>query len=177
MMAREKTSAFVAWVLSKTGTTADKGFLAKLKKAESEATEYQAWEVLARWIDLEKPWERRAYGLIGASLARLKSVKDGSLGIGEALKALFAKRGGDGEIEGSAEASRLRRLLSCKDQEEAVEVIRPLLRYLVGQEIPISHMQLLDELLWFDNEISREKTRLRWAKNFYSKKEIEEATS
>jgi CRISPR type I-E-associated protein CasB/Cse2 len=177
MMASEKTSAFVTWILSKTGTNADKGFLAKLKKAESEATEYQAWEILARWIDLEKPWERRAYGIIGASLARLKTGTDGSLGIGEALKALFIKRGGSGEIDSSAEAVRLRRLLSCKDQEEAVEVIRPLLRYLVGQEIHVSHTKLLDELLWFDVDASREKTRLRWAKDFYSKKESGEASS
>ena len=176
-MAGEKTRAFIAWVLAKSGTNADKGFLAKLKKAESEATEHQAWEILARWVDLENPWERRAYGLIGASLARLKAGKDGLLGMGGALQALFIKRGANGEIEGSAEALRLRRLLSCKDQEEAVEVIRPLLRYLVGQDIPISHAQLLDELLWFDVDASRERTRLRWAKDFYSKREKEEASS
>lgn len=176
-MASEKTRAFIAWVLAKSGKNADKGFLAKLKKAESEATEHQAWEVLARWADLEKPWERRAYGIIGASLARLKTGKDGSLSMGGALKALAIKRGGSGEIEESAESLRLRRLLSCKDQEEVVEVLRPLLRYLVGQEIPVSHSQLLDELLWFDIDTSREKTRLRWAMDFYTKRENEEVSS
>lgn len=177
MMARDKSHAFVAWVLDKSEASADRGFCAKLRKAESEATEHQAWDILASWVDLENPWERKSYGLIGASLSRLKSRQDGTQGMGSALQALFRKRGVSGDIETSAEAKRLRRLLSCRDQAELMEAIRPLLRYLVSQEISLSHAQLLDEVLFFGLDGSREKTRLRWAKDFYRRERKEEASS
>lgn len=173
-MADSKPKAFVEWVLSKTGDSGNKGLLARLRKAESETTESQAWEALSRWIDLEKPWERQAYGLIGASLSRLKSVKDGSLGLGGALRFLWVKRGGETKIEDSSEAMRLRRLLSCRDQNEALDVIRPLLRYLTGQDVPISHAILLEDLLWFNIDASQERIKLRWAKEFYVKSGEEE---
>lgn len=176
-MARVKSHAFVTWVLDKSNSPADRGFCAKLRKAESETTEHQAWDILAPWVDLENPWERKSYGLIGASLSRLKTGQDGTQGLGSALLGLFRKRGGSSEIETSAEAKRLRRLLSCKDQAELLDVIRPLLRYLVSQEISLSHAQLLDEVLFFGLDGSREKTRLRWAKDFYRKERKEEASS
>lgn len=170
-MAQERSEAFVAWVLTH---GSDKGFFAKLRKADSEATAYQAWELLARWIDLEKPWERRAFSSIGASLTRTKTTIDGTLGIGAALRMLSAQKGGVKEIESSTEAARLRRLLSCRDQEEVIDILGPLLRHLVAKNIALSHVRLLDELLSFNYEVSQERTKLGWAKEFYQKSTEEE---
>ncbi len=165
-MAQERSEAFVAWVLAH---GSDKGFSAKLRKADSEATAHQAWELLARWVDLEKPWERRAFSLIGASLSRTRTTVNGTLGLGAALRELSAQKGQVNEIESSPEAARLRRLLSCRDQEEVIDILGPLLRHLVGNNIALSHARLLDELLSFNYEVSQERTKLGWAKEFYQK--------
>ncbi|WP_319757731.1 type I-E CRISPR-associated protein Cse2/CasB [uncultured Sphaerochaeta sp.] len=164
-MENNKVDTFINWVLSK---NRDKGFIAKLRKADSETTEYQAWEILARWIDLDNPWQRRAFGLIGASITRVRAQKDGDLGLGSALRRLYLQHAKESEIERSAEALRLRRILSCRDQRELVAVLKPLLRYLVNNEIAISHTRLLKELLWFDHERAQERIRIRWAKEFYA---------
>lgn len=164
-MENNKVDTFINWVLSK---NRDKGVIAKLRKADSETTEYQAWEILARWIDLDNPWQRRAFGLISASITRVKAQKDGDLGLGTALRRLYLQHAKENEIEHSAEALRLRRILSCRDQRELVAVLKPLLRYLVTNEIAISHTRLLKELLWFDHERAQERIRIRWAKEFYA---------
>jgi len=166
-MAESKETSFVSWVLANQ-KEGNKGLMAQLRKAESETTEYQSWELLTRWIDIEKQWERNAYGLIGASLSRVKTGQDGNLSIGGALRALaFQKEKTLQDLGKSSEALRLRRLLACKDQDELINILRPLLRYLTTNEIGLSHKRLLKEVLWFGIEQSQERSKTRWVKDFY----------
>lgn len=165
-MAQERSEAFVRWVLAHEN---DKSFMAKLRKAGSETTAPQAWELLARWIDLDNPWERRAFSLVGANLTHTKASVDGTLGVGAALRTLFMQKDGGKEIETSSEAARLRRLLSCRDQEELVNILNPIIRYLTTKGVMLSFARLLDELLYFNVETSQERTKIRWVQEFHQK--------
>jgi hypothetical protein len=83
----------------------DKGFSARIRKAESEATEAQSWSVLAKWTDLENLEKTRAYGMIGAAVSRSPFTRDGELGLGRALwHSLEDKK----EAEKSSAGARLR---------------------------------------------------------------------
>lgn len=172
-MAEGKERSFVYWVLRQKHEE-NKGLVAKLRKAESPATEYQAWEILTRWVDLEKPWERDAYGLVGASISRSKREGDGSLSIGGALRVLALSRDKSLDLKGSSEALRLRRLVACTDQNELVDVLRPLLRYLNSKEIALSYERLLKELMSFHFEDAQERIKARWIKDFYVYRTVED---
>lgn len=139
----------------------DNAFGARLKRADNPATEYQAWEYLSTWCDLEKPWERQPFTTISAALARAKPLKDGYLGIGRSIAACYP----DGKTDDSAK-SKLRRLLACDTVEEICRVIRPVLRLIQSRGVSICYGDLLDQLLRFG-----EKQKLSWATDFYGRKE------
>jgi CRISPR system Cascade subunit CasB len=166
-----KSSNFVNYVLETINTTKAKGFSAKLKRADNEATEYQSWEILSRWVSLEDTLQRKSYCLIAASLARSEYPQDGSLSLGMSLRQVFIQDGGEGEIEKSSSSVRMRRILACRDANELLEIIRPVLRLLESKGINYSRRSLLDEILWFNSDLSRERTRAHWAQDFYGSRE------
>ena len=77
--------AFVVFALPR--IHADPGYGAALRRADNPATEYQAWEHLTSWCDLEKPWERLSFATIAAALARAKPQHNGNQTIGRAIAA------------------------------------------------------------------------------------------
>ncbi|MBI9094964.1 MAG: type I-E CRISPR-associated protein Cse2/CasB [Sphaerochaeta sp.] len=165
----EKTKVFVAYVLQRISSGGDTGFSAKLRRADNQDTEYQSWEILSKWVDLENEKERKAYGLIAASLAKGTIENDGIGSIGVALRrSFFAKATGE-DIVKSTECSRLQRLLSCRDSFELLGILRSLLRYLDAKGIDYSRVQLLDEILWFDSTNQRDRIRAGWAQGFFRK--------
>ncbi|HOE90018.1 MAG TPA: type I-E CRISPR-associated protein Cse2/CasB [Sphaerochaeta sp.] len=166
-MADGKEKAFVSWVLRQKRDE-NKGLISRLRKAESPATEFQAWEVLARWVDIEKPWEREAYGLIGASVSRTGKEHDGSLSLGGALRAVALGKGKNIDLQDSSEALRLRRVVACTSQRELVDILRPILRYLNSKDVALSYERLLKELMTFHFEDAQERTKARWIKDFYT---------
>ena len=80
---RSRGEAFVSFVIER--MKSDNAFGAALRRADNPDTEYQAWEYLAAWCDLEKPWDWLPFATVSASLARAKPQKDGALGMGQAL--------------------------------------------------------------------------------------------
>lgn len=143
----------------------DFAMAAALKRADNPATEYRAWEYLADYrVDLEKPWERIPYSTISAALARAKPEKDGALSLGEAI----AKSGKDG-IPSDQERSRLRRILACDTSIEVCAILRHLLSLIESRGIRISYGKLLNELVWFD--ANPQKIKTRWAQSFFRKPE------
>lgn len=172
-MPNEKSKKYVEYVLR--SARADKGFAARMKKADNEATEYQSWEILSNWIDLEYHRDRRAYGLVGASLARANMSSDGFLGLGKALNTVFYQENGSGDISKSSAAVRLRRLLACHNAEELIGILRSMLRFLESKDIKFSRAQILDDILWFDHDNSRERIRTRWAQDFFRAMEKEDS--
>ena len=138
----------------------DKGFAARLRRADNPDTEPYAYGILCAFgVDLERDEERRPFALIGAALSRDKRGRDGDLGLGEALRRCV-----EYEEQGAA---RLRRLLVCRRQEEVCRLLRPLLSFLAAKEAPLCHARLLDDLLAFPAEHARRRIRLRWAQEYY----------
>lgn len=160
-----RNEAFVNFIFQKVHQEKNAGFAAKMKKADSETTEVQSWELLARWTNIENRRQTKIYGLIGSAVARSKSEANGNYGLGKALLFTIADKT---EIEKSSAAARLRRILACQDGMELVRILRPTLRYLESKEVSLDYSRLLEEILWFDNDASRDRTRARWAGEFFT---------
>jgi len=170
-VASQRSEKFVDYVLQRIHNQQDRGFAAKLKKADNEATEYQSWELLAPWVNLEHQRERKAYCLVGAHLARSRQRQDGTLGMGAALRRAQKQSNSGEELEHTPSAARLRRILACHDTLELIDVLRPVLRLLASKEVSISHARLLDDILWFHHDAARDRIRSQWAQEFFGRKE------
>ena len=84
-----RSQTFVAAVLKR--CECDRAFAANLRRADNPDTEHYAYGPLAAFgIALERDGERRPFALIGAGLSRSKAARDGSLGLGEALRRCVA---------------------------------------------------------------------------------------
>jgi len=138
----------------------DHGFAAALRRADNEATEYQSWEILSSWCNLEKEWQRLPYALVGAAIAKAKPGADGYLGIGQAIAKCYE----EGNQSDQAKA-RLRRLLACKTVQEACSILRPILGLASSKGAKIKYSKLLDDLIRFNPEY----TLSRWAQDFYGR--------
>lgn len=150
----------------------DKGFAARLRRADNPATEYQCWDTLASFeVKLESAHERLPFALIAAAVARGEQKSNGTMPLGQAIAQSFA----EGRESDQAKA-RLRRLLACDDTEEVCRILRPLLsliRSRVSQ--PLDYAALLDDLHWFSR--STERVKARWAQQFYGRSPAEEVRS
>ena len=145
---------------------ADAAFAAALRRADNPDTEYQSWEYLAPWIDLEKPWERLPYATVAASLARIKKAStDGSSNLGKAIALCYQ----DGNTDDQAKA-KLRRLLACDSSEELCTVLRPLLRLMSSRGVRVCHADMLHDLIFFN--VNPVRTKTKWAQDFFGKKEV-----
>jgi CRISPR system Cascade subunit CasB len=144
----------------------DSAMAAALKRADNPATEYQCWEYLAEFkIDLEKPWERIPYTTVSAAIARAKPSQDGFYSFGAALASCYDDSAVQGHDSDQARA-KLRRLLSCDTIEEVCAILRPLLRLIASREKKVAYGQLLNQLVWFENDPQR--IRIRWTEEFFS---------
>lgn len=154
-----KEQKFVEFVIQRCNQ--DKGFAARLRRADNPSTEYQSWEILGPWIELDQIWQRLPYATVAAAIARSKTDKNGSLSLGRAMALSYAEKGATSKND-QAQA-RLRRLLACNDVKEVCRVIRPVLTLIdskLGQ--PLDYGKLLSELRYFG-----EKSKIRWAQDFY----------
>lgn len=139
----------------------DNGAAAALKRADNPATEYQSWEYLARFIDIDKDYERLPYATIASSLAKAKAEHNGTVRIGEAIARCYD----DGKDSEQAQA-KLRRLLACDSVEEVCRVLRPLFSLINSKAgIQLNYADLLNDLYWFNTDSQRAKAK--WAQNFY----------
>ena len=178
MIAEEKKNRpelFVAYILKRMngdkekGIKPDTGFTAALRRADNPATEYQSWEYLAKWCNLDKDWERLSFALVASSLAKSRPKRDGYVVLGQAIAKSYEENGRRGNEQDSAKA-KLRRLLASKTAVEACEILRPILSLIASRQVMVCHAKLLNDLLYFG-----EKTKIRWASDFYGKpKEVGE---
>jgi CRISPR system Cascade subunit CasB len=156
----DKASSFVAHILAR--CLDDKGFAARLRRADNPATEYQSWELLASFgISLEYDHPRLAYQTVAASLARAKIADNGNLSLGRAIAACYE----DGNNNDQAKA-RLRRLLACDDLAELCRILRSQLSLIdskAGQAL--NYQRLLKQLLAF--HFDSQKIKAQWAQEFY----------
>lgn len=155
----DKYSAFVDYLF--TQCERDKGFAARLRRADNPATEHQSWETLAKFnVNLDHSSDRLPYALVAASVAKSGATGNGSLLLGQAIAIAF-------EMKSNAHATaRLRRLLACHDVEEACRILRSLIALIQSRvSSPIDFTALLKDLVWFNHDPQR--TKARWAQQFY----------
>lgn len=166
-MATLKSQNFVKYVIER--SLSDNGFSANIRKAESEQTEIQAWEILYNWCDISNPAERKAYGLIGAFIAKNKIKQDGIHSIGKGLSICCSENSDSEKKATSSEGTRLRRLMDCDTTLEIIPLMRQTLNLLSSKDISICYAELLDQLIYYNSDKSKEKTCINWAKDFFGK--------
>jgi len=140
----------------------DKGLAARLRRADNPATEYQSWELLARYgIDLEDDWQRLPFVTVAAAIAKSKTESNGGLNLGRAIAACYA----DGRDSDQAKA-RLRRLLVCDDLAELCRILRPLFSLIDSKvDQPLDYLRLLKQLRRFG--FASQQVKAQWAQEFY----------
>ncbi|MBQ4144159.1 MAG: type I-E CRISPR-associated protein Cse2/CasB [Thermoguttaceae bacterium] len=147
----------------------DNGFRAAMTRADHEATAPQAWRFLLELgnVDLEKDWERQAFALVGAAMARERTETNGTQSLG---RALFCCKVDPKEADDSIER-RLRRILACENSSELVAVLRQTIRFMQrSDKVRLDYEWLLRDILFFN-----EKTKVRWAQDYYGRHEDEDA--
>lgn len=138
----------------------DAAFCAVMRRAANPNTESAAWEYMVPFCDIGVDRIRRAFALVGAAIASEAPDADGSASVGQAFKSICRD-----EDDEEREGRRLRRLLACETTEEAVDVLRPMVRYVQDNAaVKISYSRLLQDLCYWG-----ERTRIAWTKDFYLK--------
>jgi CRISPR system Cascade subunit CasB len=161
---QDRCQKFISYVIDRMEN--DRAMGARLRRSDNPATEYQSWEYFTRFgVDLQNRRERKAFATIAAALARAKPKSDGGLDIGRAIALSY----GEGREDHQAK-SRLRRLLACDTSEEACDILRPLLSLVASRGRAVRFEQLLRDLLYFS-----ERTKERWAQEFFSSAPAENA--
>lgn len=163
MNEQEKSSreeAYVQYIINR--CQQDNGTAAKMRRADNPDTEYQSWEILAGFnIDLDKPWERLPYAVVGAAIAKSKIEQNGTVGLGRAIANCYD----EGSKSDQAKA-KLRRLLACRSSEEVARIVRPLLTLISSKTtLTLNYTELLKQLRGFYWQSNR--VREQWAADFY----------
>jgi len=160
---KNKEQQFVEFIINRCNQ--DKGFAARLRRADNPSTEYQSWEILAGWIELDQIWQRLPYATVAAAIARAKIDKNGDLSLGKSLSLSYVEK--DPTQYSDQAQARLRRLLACNDVREVCRVIRPILTLISSKmQQPLDYGRLLSELRYFG-----EKSKIRWAQDFYGNRD------
>jgi len=163
-----KSEQFVQFIIEL--TQKDNRAAAALKRADNPATEYQSWEYLARFIDIDKDNERLPYATIASAIAKTKAEHNGAVLIGEAIARCYE----DGNNNDQAKA-KLRRLLACDSVEEVCRVLRPLFSLISSKAgIQLDYIGLLTDLRYF--QFYDQRVKSKWAQNFYRHYSINEAS-
>ncbi len=167
---KNRARSFVEFIIQGCLAEKNKAMGAALRRADNPATEYQSWEYLAKFgVDIDKDWQRLPYATIAANIAKAKPTGNGNTGIGRAIALCYA----DGKESDQAKA-RLRRLLSCDSVEEVCRILRPLFTLIVSKtDSNLDYAKLLEQLLKFHWDDSRQSIKACWAQDFYGRAEKE----
>ncbi|MDO9105267.1 MAG: type I-E CRISPR-associated protein Cse2/CasB [Methylovulum sp.] len=156
-----KSEQFVKFVIDL--TQKDNGIAAAFKRADNPATEYQCWEYLARFIDIDKDYERLPYATVASAIAKVKVAQNGTVRIGEAIARCYE----EGNNSDQAKA-KLRRLLACDSVDEVCRVLRPLFSLIASKAgVQLDYASLLQDLRGFRFDDQQQRIKSRWAQNFY----------
>ena len=147
----------------------DNGLAAALRRADNPDTEYQSWEYLSTFADLDQVAQRLPYAIIAAAIARAKVTQNGTTRLGRAIAQCY-----DDSQSDQAKA-KLRRLLACDRVEEVCRILRPLFSLIDAKAgVRLDYARLLNDLLFFNFDPQR--TKSQWAMEFYRRAEKEEMT-
>lgn len=149
---------------------ADRGKMAALRRALSPRNQMDAWPVLA---SLGGDFERPVFGIIGALYA-MHPTEDDSPNFGATCRAIALKDSSDGQLPESFER-RFRRLLVCDRADELGDHLRAWIRLAESKGASVNYRQLFTDLWYW--EYSADKTRIRWAAEFWPARRLEETAA
>jgi hypothetical protein len=132
----------------------DRGALANLRGALSEARRPNAWPLLGGFPSAIGD---RRYEVVGALWAY---DPDGECAVGNMGNTGARMHGENNSFEG-----RFKRLLTC-DVTEIADRVVPVVRAAQTKDVRVNYTQLLSDLLWWND-----RTRENWAKAFWGAKE------
>lgn len=138
-----RETSFAEYIFSR--KEKDSGFRACLKQAASDSLEWKSWTIIQRFVpDLSNENERKAFVLIGSSIAKSHAKSNGNVGLGKAFAIASKKSGEKDEFP-----PRFMRVLSCNSISELIDVLRPSLSFLDSKMIPLDYGEILSDVLRF----------------------------
>ena len=145
------------------GCSRDKGFAARMRRADNPVTEYQSWDFLARFgVPLDNSLQRLPHVTVVAAMARAKLNSNGTMTLGKAIAACYS----DGNKSDQAVA-KLRRVLACTDLKTLCRILRPIFALIDSRVTQsLDYIRLLQQLRNFGFDDERVKTQ--WAQEFYA---------
>lgn len=167
-LTQNRSQAFVEYIIDK--IQYDKSFAASLRRADNPATEYQCWDLLAKFnIPLDEPTQRLPFVTIAAAIAKEKIITNGSTEIGRALATCY-----DDGYESEQAKIKMRRLFACSSTKEVCRILRPLFSLISSKSmVNLDYVKLLDDLLRFNSGYQL-SIKSRWAQSFYGREFNEE---
>lgn len=141
-----------------------KGFAAKLRRADNPISEYQSWELLARFgIDLNNDYQRVTFVTISAVIARSRANTNGNMTLGFAIAESYKDNKGNDSDQAKA---RLLRLLTCRNSLETCRILKPLFSLIHSKvSLPLDYIHILNQLSFFDKY--QQSIKAQWAQEFY----------
>lgn len=163
-----RETSFAEYVFSR--KEKDSSFRACLRQAASESLEWKSWAFIQPFLhDLSNENERKAFVLIGSSIAKSHAEKNGNIGLGKAFAIASKKSGEKDEFP-----PRFMRVLSCTSISELIDVLRPSLSFLDSKMIPLDYGEILADVLRFKyGEDKIINVKAHWAADFLSKEDID----
>jgi CRISPR type I-E-associated protein CasB/Cse2 len=163
---------FVEWLLE---NREDSGVMANLRRGFSEATEHYVWPHLARFCSLEDEKERMIFATIAACFAfHPEHTEEGNFGTTLRQIAL-ARQAGDDPLQ--AFEGRFRRIVMATTVQDLCQQLRSLVQLAKASGIKINYVQLLSDLLSWDQ--NARQIKVQWAEAYYApyREEPEETLS
>jgi CRISPR system Cascade subunit CasB len=156
---KDKNSGFVDYIIDLCGKS--NSARAEIRRAEIKGNQQSCWRYIASFVDFEKEWQSNSFSLIAASIAKYKISKNGSNGLGRAINLAFG-----GDTESSPAQARLRRLLSCDDQDELFQILPRLFSIIFSKGVTSVNMaDILADITKF--KFNPEQVKAKWANQFY----------
>jgi CRISPR type I-E-associated protein CasB/Cse2 len=143
----------------------DRGALANLRGALSEARRPNAWPLLGGFPPAIGD---RRYEVVGALWTSSDGQETENGCLADTCREIAGKYDAKmGKFEHDSVQSRFKRLLTC-DAAEIVDRVVPVVRAAQTKDVRVNYTQLLSDLLWWN-----ERTRVNWAKAFWGAKEVD----
>ena len=138
--------------------------MANLRRGFSPATEHYVWPYLARFCSLENEHERMVFATVAACFGfHPEHTDEGNFGT-TLNRVACSRQGAENPLE--AFEPRFRRILSASTVQDICQQLRSLVQLAKGSNVPINYVQLLNDLLCWEQN-SRE-IKIQWAASYYA---------
>ena len=150
----------------------DRGYLARLKRGLADSTEDQAWGILAvQYFNFSDALKRKVWATVGGLAATLMDAgllkTEGWENMGTVMRHIMNADGKADESRVKTYETKLRRLLNCTSTVELCELVVGVVRMAESMGVAVNCRQLYFDLNGWDDPEKREKSRVRWAQDFY----------